>query len=151
MLDCISALAQHVGDSLHLLEAMGGIVGKLLGPSPLSTAVLDCIVAASGAVNSFSSKASDACTHCCPQRVCIAVQLLKHLGARMQLPQSTASCNECNRPQPGAQGCNTWHVHAELSLRCTHTEHQLLVVRLMLQSHERAWHQGLLWASKVCC
>lgn len=58
VLECIAVLAQHVGDSLHLLEAMGGIVGKLPGPSPLSTAVLDCVVAASGAVNSFSPKVS---------------------------------------------------------------------------------------------
>ena len=58
VLECISVLARRVGDSLHLLEAMGGIVGKLAGPSPLSTAVLDCVVAASGAVNSFSAKVS---------------------------------------------------------------------------------------------
>ena len=69
VLECISVLARRVGDSLHLLEAMGGIVGKLPGPSPLSTAVLDCVVAASGAVNNFSAKVS--CTfHGCSQMCC---------------------------------------------------------------------------------
>ena len=56
ILQCVSDLARRVGDSLHLLEALGGIVGKLLGPSPLTTAVLECVAAAALAVNFFPAK-----------------------------------------------------------------------------------------------
>ena len=56
MLACVRSLATHVGDSLHLLEALGGIVGKLPGPAPLSTAVLECVLAAALAVQSFQGK-----------------------------------------------------------------------------------------------
>lgn len=56
ILQCVSDLACRVGDSLHLLEALGGIVGKLLGPSPLTTAVLECVAAAAVAVNFFPGK-----------------------------------------------------------------------------------------------
>lgn len=56
ILQCVSDLARRVGDSLHLLEALGGIAGKLLGPSPLTTAVLECVAAAALAVNFFPAK-----------------------------------------------------------------------------------------------
>ena len=56
ILQCISDLARRVGDSLHLLEALGGIVGKLVGPGPLTTAVLECIAAAALAINFFPAK-----------------------------------------------------------------------------------------------
>ena len=56
ILQCVSDLARRVGDSLHLLEALGGIVGKLLGLTPLTTAVLECVAAAAVAVNFFSAK-----------------------------------------------------------------------------------------------
>lgn len=56
ILQCISDLARRVGDSLHLLEALGGVVGKLLGPAPLTTAVLECVAAAAVAVNFFPAK-----------------------------------------------------------------------------------------------
>ena len=56
VLQCISDMARRVGDSLHLLEALGGIVGKLPGPNPLTTAVLECVASAARAVNYFSPK-----------------------------------------------------------------------------------------------
>ena len=56
VLACIRSLATHVGDSLHLLEALGGIVGKLPGPASLSTAMLECVLAAALAVQSFQGK-----------------------------------------------------------------------------------------------
>ncbi len=56
VLQCISDMARRVGDSLHLLEALGGIVGKLPGPNPLTTAVLECVASAAMAVNFFSPK-----------------------------------------------------------------------------------------------
>ena len=56
VLACVRSLATHVGDSLHLLEALGGIVGKLPGPAPLSTAMLECVLAAALAVQSFQGK-----------------------------------------------------------------------------------------------
>jgi len=56
VLQCISDMARRVGDSLHLLEALGGIVGKLPGPNPLTTAVLECVASAAMAVNYFSPK-----------------------------------------------------------------------------------------------
>lgn len=56
VLQCISEMARRVGDSLHLLEALGGVVGKLPGPKPLTTAVLECVAAAAVAVNYFSPK-----------------------------------------------------------------------------------------------
>lgn len=61
ILQCVSDLARRVGDSLHLLEALGGIVGKLLSLTPLTTAVLECVAAAAVAVNFFSAKV---CWHC---------------------------------------------------------------------------------------
>lgn len=63
ILQCISDLARRVGDSLHLLEALGGIVGKLQGPTPLTTAVLECVAAAALAVNFFPAKV---CWPCLP-------------------------------------------------------------------------------------
>ena len=62
VLQCISDMARRVGDSLHLLEALGGIVGKLPGPNPLTTAVLECVASAAMAVNYFSPKV---CCCCC--------------------------------------------------------------------------------------
>ena len=63
ILQCVSDLARRVGDSLHLLGALGGIVGKLLGPSPLTTAVLECVAAAALAVNFFPAKVRWHCVH----------------------------------------------------------------------------------------
>ena len=63
ILQCVSDLARRVGDSLHLLEALGGIVGKLLGPTPLTTAVLECVAAAAVAVNFFPAKVGWSCVH----------------------------------------------------------------------------------------
>ena len=63
VLQCISDMACRVGDSLHLLEALGGVVGKLQEPIPLTTAVLECVAAAALAVNSFSAKVSS-CSSC---------------------------------------------------------------------------------------
>lgn len=72
ILQCVSDLARRVGDSLHLLEALGGIVGKLLGPTPLTTAVLECVAAAAVAVNFFPAKVGWSCVHashkCFPTR-----------------------------------------------------------------------------------
>lgn len=59
VLQCISDLARRVGDSLHLLEALGGIVGKLVGPALLTTAVLECVAAAALAVNFFPAKVGE--------------------------------------------------------------------------------------------
>lgn len=53
ILHCIRRLAVAVGDSLHLLEVLGGVVGKLPPPSPLSTAVLECLLGASQAVGLY--------------------------------------------------------------------------------------------------
>lgn len=61
VLQCVGDLARRVGDSLHLLEALGGVVGKLQEPTPLTTAVLECVAAAADAVNSFSAKANSLC------------------------------------------------------------------------------------------
>lgn len=58
---CITDLAQRVGDSLHLLEALGGVVGKLQGFNPLTTAVLECVAEAALAVNYFSPKVCPFC------------------------------------------------------------------------------------------
>ncbi|KAK9811710.1 hypothetical protein WJX72_008813 [[Myrmecia] bisecta] len=57
ILQCMRRLGFHVGDSLHLLEALGGIAGKLPGPSSLSTSVLECLQAAAEAVDAFTGKA----------------------------------------------------------------------------------------------
>lgn len=63
ILQCVSDLARRVGDSLHLLEALGGIVGKLLEPGPLTTAFLECVAAAAVAVNFFPAKVCWRCKH----------------------------------------------------------------------------------------
>ena len=65
---CITDLAQRVGDSLHLLEALGGVVGKLQGFNPLTTAVLECVAEAALAVNYFSPKV---CPFCGADMLCI--------------------------------------------------------------------------------
>ena len=46
VLACIQKLAEQLEDQAHLLEALGGVAGKLPGPSPISTAVLECMLAA---------------------------------------------------------------------------------------------------------
>ncbi len=79
VLQCISDMARRVGDSLHLLEALGGIVGKLPGPNPLTTAVLECVASAAMAVNYFSPK------------VCLWGCLIQVMHACRQLPDEQLS------------------------------------------------------------
>lgn len=79
VLACVRSLATHVGDSLHLLEALGGIVGKLPGPAPLSTAMLECVLAAALAVQSFQGKARSLPSRTFPQvflQQCLGVMTL---------------------------------------------------------------------------
>ena len=78
VLQCISDMARRVGDSLHLLEALGGIVGKLPGPNPLTTAVLECVASAAMAVDYFSPKV---CCCCCCWR-CLT-QIKRAAGSRL--------------------------------------------------------------------
>ena len=103
ILQCVSDLARRVGDSLHLLEALGGIVGKLLGPTPLTTAVLECVAAAAVAVNFFPAKV------CCP-----------HVHASHMLP-----CLVCFALADSALLSSSWLVLAHLvclaGKRCTAT------------------------------
>ncbi len=56
ILSGVRGWAANVGDSLHLLEALGGVVQKLPPPSAARIAALDCLVAAAGAVCEFSRK-----------------------------------------------------------------------------------------------
>ena len=84
VLHCISDMARRVGDSLHLLEALGGIVGKLPGPNPLTTAVLECVASAAMAVNYFSPKV------CC----CCWGWLIQVVLACRQLPDGELSCRK---------------------------------------------------------
>ena len=76
VLQCISDMARRVGDSLHLLEALGGIVGKLPGPKPLTTAVLECVASAAMAVNYFSPKVCCCCWRC-------LIQIMRAAGSRL--------------------------------------------------------------------
>ena len=81
ILQCVSDLARRVGDSLHLLEALGGFVGKLLGPGPLTTAFLECVAAAALAVNFFPAKVCWPCkhiSHTCPPTGSAWVVLYSH-------------------------------------------------------------------------
>lgn len=84
ILQCISDLARRVGDSLHLLEALGGVVGKLLGPAPLTTAVLECVAAAAVAVNFFPAKARALPSRTFPQ---VFLHHMMGMCASWQVPQ----------------------------------------------------------------
>jgi hypothetical protein len=54
VLRCELLLAVRVSDSLHLVETVAAVASKLPGPGPLATAVLDCLLAAAGALKEFT-------------------------------------------------------------------------------------------------